>query len=113
MRLGQQLMGVGAYQNAAALYVAHQGMEEGDIGLSLSMADCHEKLGNHAEQLAALYTAYRADPSRWATLIQVIWCARKMNDLETVRAGLAVLGEAFPDRLSAFVKDRPWFQKLL
>jgi hypothetical protein len=87
-------------------------MQEGSADLCLAIAECHEKLGNHNQQLTALFGAYRADSTRWGALVQVIWCARKMNDHITIRAALAVLREAFPDRYDSFVKDRPWFRKL-
>ena len=111
-RLGQQMLGIGAYRRAAELFEKHQGLEVGSLELSLARAEAYEKLGQNAEQLASLYCAYRADPTRWGTLVQVIWCARKANDFETIRAALAVLREAFPERFQAFIKDRPWFQKL-
>lgn len=112
-RLGRQMVAVGAYRRAAELFEKHNGLEVGDLDLSLARAEAYEKLGQYTEQLASLYCAYRADPTRWGTLVQVIWCARKTNDFETIRAGLAVLREAFPERFQAFIKDRPWFQKLV
>lgn len=111
--LGSRLMQVGAMDQARNLFALHEGMEEGHVDLSLLLADCLGHYHCHAEELAALYSAYRADPARWSTLIRVIWCARTLNDLETVRVGLTVLREGFPDRFEAFVKDRPWFQKQL
>lgn len=110
-RLGRQLMTVGAVDKALALYRAHMGLERGDIPLALAMADCFEKVEDYDSQLAALYSAYRADPTQWPTLISVIWCARKLNDVETMQAGLSILRETFPDRFAAFVKQRPWFLK--
>lgn len=109
--LGDRLMSVGAMEQACALFLNHQGMQEGHAELSILVAKCMGHFHRHTEELAALYAAYRADPARWTTLIQVIWCARSLNDLETVRAGLSVLRDGFPDRFEAFVKDRPWFQK--
>lgn len=111
--LGARLIDVGAMEQARGLFLKHEGMEDGHVELSLLLAKCMGHFHCHTEELAALYSAYRADTSRWATLIQVIWCARALNDLETVRVGLSVLRDGFPDRFEAFVKDRPWFQKQL
>lgn len=110
-RLITQMLRLGETEKAAALVDQHLGLEDGHMGLSLAMAEVHEQLDDPVEQLAALYTAYRADPTQWVVLIKVIWCARKLNDLETLRAALAVLQESHPDRFEAFIKDRPWFQK--
>ena len=49
---------------------AHPGMEQGHVGLSLALADCHNCLGNPFEQLAALHSAYRADPGNWLVLVE-------------------------------------------
>jgi hypothetical protein len=104
-------MAVGAGEQALALYRAHLGMEGADIPLALAMADAFEKAEDYDSQLAALYAAYRADPSQWQILISVIWCARKLNDTGTMQAGLSILRETFPDRFAAFLKQRPWFAK--
>ena len=110
-RLASQLLISGDAGRAKEVIDQHLGMEEGHVGLSLVMADVYEKLDEPADQLAALYTAYRADPTQHVTLIKVIWCARKLNDLDTLRAALGLLRDVFPERFQAFIKDRPWFQK--
>ena len=110
-RLTFQLLNSGDAQHAKEVVDLHLGMEEGHVGLSLVMAEVYEALNEHADQLAALYTAYRADPTQYVTLIKVIWCARKLNDLDTLRAALNLLRDLFPARFQAFIKDRPWFQR--
>jgi hypothetical protein len=112
-RLGEQLMKVGAQDSARALYAAHEGMEQGSVGLSLALADCHEHFNDHFAQLSALHSAYRADPSSWAVLIRIVWCAKAINNAETMYAALLALQDGFPDRFAAFGKGRPWVQKHL
>ena len=110
-RLGEQLMKVGAHDRALALFAAHAGMEQGHVGLSLALADCHNHFDNPFEQLAALHSAYRADPVNWLVLVRIIWCARTLDQLETLRAALLALQDGFPDRFAAFARDRPWVHK--
>ena len=110
-RLASQLLKSGDAKRAREVIDLHLGMEEGHVELSLAMAEVFEHLDEPADQLAALYTAYRADPTQHVILIKVIWCARKLNDLDTLRAALNLLRDVFPDRFHAFIKNRPWFQK--
>ena len=106
--LGQQLMAMGEYDRAGALFDAHRPLVEGHPGLALAMADLAEHRGDKAQTLAALYAAYRADPSDWAVLIRMLWCARAMNQAELVTTLLATLHDGFPDRFQAFARARPW-----
>ena len=110
VRLGRQLMAIGETRRAADLFALHRGLENGHFALATLIAECHETLGQDAEQLSALYAAFRADPQQWAPLVQIVWCARKLNDSDTMRAALTVLRDSFPDRYEGFVKSRPWFQ---
>ena len=77
------------------------------------MADCHDHFQAHFEQLAALHSAYGADPTSWIVLIRIVWCAKAINHGETLRAALLALQDGFPERFSAFAKSRPWVQKHL
>ena len=113
MRLGAQLMKVGALDRAQALYAAHDGMQKGHVGLSLAMAEAHDRAGEHFKQLAALHSAFGADPTSWTVLIRIVWCARSLDLTETLRAALLALQDGFPDRFAAFAKDRPWVRKHL
>lgn len=106
--LGQQLMAIGEHDRAQALFDMHLGLEEGHVGLSLALADLADHKGDKAATLAALYTAYRADPSDWAVLIRMLWCARAMNQGELLGTLLATLHDGFPDRFEAFSRARPW-----
>ncbi len=110
-RLGLQLMQIGAHDRARTLFQAHAGLEQGHVGLSLALADCHDHFQSHFEQLAALHSAYGADPTSWVVLIRIVWCAKAINHIDTLRAALLALQDGFPDRFSAFAKSRPWVQK--
>ena len=110
-RLGEQLMKVGAHDRALALFAAHAGMEQGHVGLALALADCHEHFCKPFDQLAALHAAYRADATNWMVLVRIVWCARTLDLLETLRAALLALQDGFPERFAAFAKDRPWVLK--
>ena len=83
-RLGEQLMAVGAHDRARALFSAHAGLEQGHVGLSLAMAESHEHFQSHFGQLAALHSAYGADPTNWTILIRIVWCAKAINHGETL-----------------------------
>ena len=113
LRLGEQLMKIGAQDRARALYAAHAGLEQGHVGLSLAMADCHDRAGDHFQQLSALHSAYGADPSNWAVLIRIVWCARSLDLHDALRAALFALQDGFPDRFAAFAKERLWVHKRL
>ena len=106
--LGQTLMAVGEHDRAKALFETHLALSEGHPGLSLAMADLADHQGDKPATLAALYSAYRADPSDWAVLIRMLWCARAMNQSELVGTLLATLHDGFPDRYDAFARARPW-----
>ena len=112
-RLGEQLLAIGALGRAQALFAAHDGLEQGHVGLSLALADCHDRLGNHFKQLSALHSAFGADPSNWAVLIRIVWCARSLDLHEALRAALMALQDGFPDRFAAFGRERPWVHKHL
>jgi Glycosyltransferase 61 len=112
-RLGVQLVKIGALDRAAALYAAHAGLEQGHVGLSLAMADCHDRRGDSFRQLAALHSAYGADPTNWAILIRIVWCARTLDLHDALHAALLALQDGFPDRFAAFSRERPWVHKHL
>lgn len=109
-RLAAQLAKVGAHAQARAVIAANEVVVGNDLQTNLVLADCCEALDDRAAQLSALYSAYRAEPKRWATLVSVIWCARSLNDLDTVRSALAIFSEAFPEQFHNFSKDRPWIK---
>lgn len=106
--LGRQLLALNETDRAARLFRAHETLAEGQIGLSLAMADLAERQEDRAATLAALYSAYRADPSDWAILIRMLWCARAMDQAHLTSVLLATLHDGFPERFDAFSRARPW-----
>lgn len=113
LRLGEQLMKLGEFDRAAKLFAAHEGLERGHVPLSLAMADCFDHLGDHFRQLAALHSAYGADPSNWVILIRIVWCTRTLDLPEALHAALLALQDGFPERFAAFARERPWVQRHL
>lgn len=112
-RLGEQLMSIGEAEKARTLFAAHEGMEQGHVGLSLAMADCADKAGDHFRQLAALHSAFRADPTNWTVLVRIIWCTRSLELHDALQAALLALQDGFPERFAAFSKERPWINRYL
>jgi capsular polysaccharide biosynthesis protein len=112
-RVAAQLTQVGAHAQARAVIESNAAVVAGDLDTQLMLSACCEALEDGTAQLAALYSAYRADPNRWQTLVSVIWCARKLNDLDTVRSALTVFRDNFPQPFENFSKDRPWIKAQL
>ena len=78
--------------------------------LCLVKADCHKALGETKSELVALDGAFKADPSRWQTLIRIIWCANNCDRPQVIRWALSRLKADFPDRHAAFVGDHDWIR---
>jgi hypothetical protein len=112
-RLAAQLVEVGEAAQARDLLEMHAAVIAGDLDCQLSLAAACEALEDRPAQLSALYAAYRIEPSRWLTLVSVIWCARALDDLDTVHAALEVFREGFPEAFDGFAKDRPWIKAQL
>jgi capsular polysaccharide biosynthesis protein len=109
-RVTAQLIQVGAHHQARAVIERNALIVANDLESQTMLAACCEAMEDGPAQLAALYSAYRADPNRWQTLVSVIWCARKLNDLDTVRTALVLFRESFPQQFANFSKDRPWIK---
>lgn len=109
-RVTAQLAEVGAHQQARAVIERNAAVVADDLETQTTLAACCDALDDGEGQLAALYSAYRADPNRWQALVSVIWCARKLNDLDTVRSALQLFQENFPQQFDNFSKDRPWIK---
>lgn len=112
-RVAAQLAQVGAQAQARMVIDKNPHAAQGDLATCLTLSECCQALDDRNGQLAALYCAYRIDPSRWQTLVSVIWCARALNDLETVGAALDVFRDSFPEQFHNFSKDRPWIKAQL
>ncbi len=111
-RLAERLLHLGAADAALALLDAHRGAEKGHGALLLLRAECHRRLGQASDELAALRLAFAADPGRAQTLVQIVWCARKAQSPESVRWALSELHARFPDRHADLVRDRAWMRRL-
>ena len=57
--------------------------------------------------------AWEADMARWQTLVQIIWCAKKVDKRDVQSWAVQTLAEAFPDQCAEVVKDRGWMQALI
>nr|WP_240335627.1 glycosyltransferase family 61 protein [Pseudotabrizicola algicola] len=112
-RLAMQLLRAGHVERADAVLERHRDMQHGHAGLCLAQADVHKARGEWGAELIALYEARQADPSRWQTLAQVLWCARRLNKVEVQVWAIRVLQAEFPDRIAELAKGRDWVQQLL
>lgn len=106
--LARQLLAADALPQVLALFEAHEEMVQGNGALSLLRADCHKELGETRSELVALDHAYKADPTRWQTLVRMIWCANRCERPQVIRWALARLENDFPERHSAFVGNHEW-----
>jgi len=107
-RLARQLFQVREFARAAELLAAHEGLMIANLNLCLLRADCHKQLDEPKSELVALDRAYRADTTRWQTLIRMIWCANRCERPQVIRWALSRLHDEFPTRHDAFVKNHQW-----
>lgn len=106
--LARQLLAAGAVPQVLSLFEAHDAMVQSNGALSLLRADCHKELGETRSELLALDHAYKADPTRWQTLVRMIWCANRCERPQVIRWALTRLEHDFPERHSAFVGNHEW-----
>ncbi len=107
-RLGARVLRAGAATEAITLLARHESFVHGDLDLCLLLADCHKVLDEPKSELLALEAAIAADPSRWQTLVRMIWCANRIKKPDVIRWALSQLAADFPDRYAAFVKNHDW-----
>ncbi|MBN2631234.1 MAG: DUF563 domain-containing protein [Rhodobacteraceae bacterium] len=112
-RLAGQLLDSGHLDRAEAVLERHRDMQPGDVDLCLLQADLHKRRRELGGELVALHAAWQADPSRWQTLVQMLWCARSGNNLEVMIWVIRLMQAEFPDRLAELAKGRDWMQQLL
>jgi Glycosyltransferase 61 len=112
-RVAQQLNQIGAADRTWDLFQKHPGVETGNSALCLLLADCHRQRGDSASELLALKSAHAAEPDRAYTVMQIIWCAQKLNDRAEVNWALNRLRNGFPDKYNDLVRDRPWLRRLV
>jgi capsular polysaccharide biosynthesis protein len=107
-QLGRRVLRAGAGDQAVMLLEAHADLVSADVDLCLLLADCHKNLGETKSELVALERAYRADMTRWQTLVRIFWCASHCDSPEMVRWALTVLEQEFPDRYETFASNHEW-----
>lgn len=106
--LARELLQAGSGARAVAVLERHAPMVRDDVELCLLQADCHKDQDEPKSELVALDRAFKADPSRWQTLIRIIWCANRCERPQVIRWALSRLKSDFPDRHTAFVKNHEW-----
>lgn len=112
-RLATQLLRTGQGAAAADILAKHAGMIPQSVELALVEAEVRRSLGDSRAELAALSTAWEADKTRWQTLVQIVWCAKKMGNVAMQSWAMGVLAKEFPNRCAEVVKGREWMQALL
>ena len=110
-RLADQLQRTGLQDRALALLRRHAALIPGHFDLCRILAECLRHEGDSAGELQALRQAFAADPTRWYTLVQIAWSARRAGDNETLTWALRRLRADFPERFERLVKERQWFLK--
>ncbi len=113
LRVAQQLNQIGAVDKSWELFKKHPGVEVGNAALCLLLADCHRQRGDGRAELAALKSASEADPARAFTVMQIVWCAQRLNDRAEVNGALNRLRNGFPEKFEELVRDRPWMRRLV
>lgn len=106
--LGSRLMRGGAAVQAISLLAQHETMVSDSMDMCLLLADCHKALDEPKSELLALEAAFKADVSRWQTLIRIIWCANRIGRPQVIRWALSRLATDFPDRHDTFVANHDW-----
>ncbi len=104
----QRLKRADALVQAVALLDVHEEMVRADAELCLLKADCHKALNEPKSELVALDMAFKADTSRWQTLIRIIWCANRCDRPQVIRWARSRLERDFPERHDAFVSNHKW-----
>lgn len=112
-RLVSQLLRTKQVNAAAAMLSRHESMIPESVELGLLQAETQRSLGNPTAELVSLCSAWEADKTRWQTLVQIIWCAKKVDNTAMQSWAVGVLAEDFPNRCAEVVRDRAWLQALL
>ena len=107
-KLGRALLTMGEGMKAVAVLEENDQIVARTAALCLLKADCHKELGEPKSELVALDRAFKADPSRWQTLVRIIWCANRCERPQVIRWALSRLKADFPNRHDAFVGNHEW-----
>ena len=106
--VGRRVLAVGAGEHAIRLLEQHPQLVRDNAKLFLLQADCHKQLDEPKSELIALDRAFKADPSRWQTLVRIVWCANRCDRPQVIRWALAQLKADFPQRHDAFLGNHSW-----
>lgn len=112
-RLAGHLLRSGHLAQADAVLDRHRDLVPQSADLCLVQADLHKARAEWGAELIALYAARQADPSRWQTLAQVLWCARRLEKTEVQVWAIRLLQAEFPERIAELAKGRDWVRQLL
>ncbi|WP_103335094.1 glycosyltransferase family 61 protein [Pseudotabrizicola formosa] len=112
-RLAGQLLRAGQPDRAEAVLTRHADLCPGNLALCLAQADLHKAREDWHAELVALHAAWTADPTRWQTLAQVLWCARRLGKTPVQVWAIRLLQSDFPDRIAELARGRDWVQQLL
>ncbi len=107
-QLASEVLRVGGAEQAVGLLEKHGSMLSQSARLCLIKADCHKELDEPKSELVALDMAHKADPTRWQTLVRIIWCANRCERPQVIRWALSRLKTDFPERHDAFVGNHGW-----
>ena len=113
VRLAGQLLRSGHLNRAEAVLDRHRDLQAGHGALCLLQADLHKARQEWGAELIALHGAHQADPTRWQTLAQVLWCARRLEKTQVQVWAIRLLQAEFPERIAELAKGRDWVQQLL
>ncbi|KIN62815.1 Capsular polysaccharide biosynthesis protein [Sulfitobacter noctilucicola] len=106
--LAREVLEVGGAEHAIGLLEKHHNLLIQSSRLCLLKADCHKDLDEPKSELVALDLAHKADPTRWQTLIRMIWCAKRCERPQVIRWALSRLKVDFPERHDAFLGNHGW-----
>jgi hypothetical protein len=113
LRVARQLNQIGAVDRTLDLIRDHPGVEDNNATLCLLKADCYRQRGEGRLELEALKKAHSLEPGRAYTVMQVVWCAQKLNDQDEVNWALNRLKRGFPEKFEDMVRDRPWLRRMV
>lgn len=112
-RLAGQVLRTGHLAQADAVLTRHRDMQGADAALCLVQADLHKARSEWGSEMVALHAAWRLDPTRWQTLVQILWCARRLGKPEVQIWAIRLLQADYPDRIAELAEGREWLQQLL
>jgi len=106
--VARKALQVGAGDHAVRLLEQHADLVRNNAMLCMLQADCHKQQDEPKSELLALDLAYKADPTRWQTLVRMVWCANRCKRPQVIRWALSRLKADFPQRHDAFLGNHEW-----